>query len=172
MSINEIEEKVNPMYGSPEEGYIPIDQEGNTLKKDTSKLIPQLRPYLLLVLTLLSGGTLFSLGRISSTDSKSTPINIKYENVASVLGAEDSEVSNQTKSKSTKGSASNSSAQIVVPTPKTNGEVIGSKSGKKYYFPWCGTVKRIKLENQVHFASIELAKKAGYTPGGNCKGIY
>lgn len=51
------------------------------------------------------------------------------------------------------------------------GQVIGSKSGKKYYFPWCGTVKRIKPENQVHFASIEAARAAGFTPGGNCKGL-
>lgn len=53
----------------------------------------------------------------------------------------------------------------------SDGEVIGSKSGKKYYFPWCGTVKRIKPENQVKFASIEEARKAGFTPGGNCKGL-
>ena len=56
-------------------------------------------------------------------------------------------------------------------TGATSGEVIGSKTGKKYYFPWCGTVKRIKPENQVVFASIDLAKAAGYTPGGNCKGL-
>jgi hypothetical protein len=51
------------------------------------------------------------------------------------------------------------------------GEVIGSKTGKKYYFPWCSTVKRIKPANQVHFASIDLAKQSGYTAGGNCKGL-
>ena len=51
------------------------------------------------------------------------------------------------------------------------GGVIGSKSGKKYYFPWCGTVSRIKPENQVHFASITEARKAGFIPGGNCKGL-
>ena len=49
--------------------------------------------------------------------------------------------------------------------------VIGSKSGKKYYFPWCGTVSRIKPENQIHFASVILAKEAGYTPASNCKGL-
>jgi hypothetical protein len=50
-------------------------------------------------------------------------------------------------------------------------EVIVSKSGKKYYFPWCGTIKRIKPENQVHFPSIEAARAAGFLPGGNCKGL-
>lgn len=57
-------------------------------------------------------------------------------------------------------------------TPTEDGPVIGSKSGKKYYFPWCGTVKRIKPENQVPFNSIAEAKKAGFTPGGNCKGLW
>ena len=52
-----------------------------------------------------------------------------------------------------------------------SGAVVGSKSGKKYYFPWCSTAKRMKPENQVKFDSIELAKKAGFTPGGNCKGL-
>jgi hypothetical protein len=49
--------------------------------------------------------------------------------------------------------------------------VIGSKTGSKYYFPWCGALKRIKLENQISFASPELAQAAGYTPASNCKGV-
>jgi methylphosphotriester-DNA--protein-cysteine methyltransferase len=49
--------------------------------------------------------------------------------------------------------------------------VIGSKNGKKYYFPWCGTVKMIKPENQIKFSSIEEARKAGYLPAVNCKGL-
>jgi hypothetical protein len=31
--------------------------------------------------------------------------------------------------------------------------------------------KRIKSENQVHFTTVEEAKNAGYTAGGNCKGL-
>ncbi len=61
-------------------------------------------------------------------------------------------------------------ANSEVSVPEKGG-VIGSKTGKKYYFPWCGTVKRIKPENQVHFASIALAKQSGYTAGGNCRGL-
>ncbi len=53
----------------------------------------------------------------------------------------------------------------------SSGEVIGSKNTGKYYFPWCGTVKRIKAENQIHFASVEDAKSKGFVPGGNCKGL-
>ena len=78
-------------------------------------------------------------------------------------------------------SGSNNNADLTAnvvsasPTPgvgeSMSGQVIGSKNSKKYYFPWCGTVKNIKPENQVPFASADLAKQAGYVPGGNCKGL-
>lgn len=51
------------------------------------------------------------------------------------------------------------------------GEVVASKSGTKYYFPWCGTAKRIKEENKVWFASRAEAEAAGYEPAANCKGL-
>lgn len=94
---------------------------------------------------------------------------MKYENVASVVGSASEQTTQD--SKTSLNTTKNADSQVVVPVPKANTEVIGSKSGKKYYFPWCGTVKRIKPENQIHFASVELAKKAGFTPGGNCKGL-
>lgn len=49
--------------------------------------------------------------------------------------------------------------------------VIGSKTGMKYYFPWCGELKRIKPKNQIVFSSAEEALALGYSPAGNCKGL-
>jgi hypothetical protein len=50
--------------------------------------------------------------------------------------------------------------------------VIGSKTGNKYYFPWCaGSLARTKPENRVEFASIALAQAAGYVAASNCKGL-
>lgn len=49
--------------------------------------------------------------------------------------------------------------------------VFGSKTGKKYYFPWCGGLSRIKPENRVEFASASLALSSGYTPAKNCGGL-
>lgn len=51
------------------------------------------------------------------------------------------------------------------------GEYVASKNGTKYYLPWCGTVKNIKEENKVWFATKADAEKAGYAPAANCKGI-
>ncbi len=48
---------------------------------------------------------------------------------------------------------------------------VASKSGTRYYFPWCSGVSRIKEENKVWFATADEAKRAGYLPASNCKGL-
>ncbi len=55
-------------------------------------------------------------------------------------------------------------------TPQ-NGLIIGLKTTKKYYFPWCGALKRSKLGNQVQFDSAASARSAGYVAGGSCAGL-
>jgi len=54
---------------------------------------------------------------------------------------------------------------------KKGGGVVGVKTSKKYYFPWCHPIPRVKEENKVPFTSIEEAKAAGYVPAKNCKGL-
>ncbi len=46
--------------------------------------------------------------------------------------------------------------------------VIASKSGKRYYFPWCSGLKRIKKENRVFFKNVEIAKQNGLTLSNTC----
>jgi len=60
--------------------------------------------------------------------------------------------------------------EVVVP-PAAGGQYVASKTGTKYYFPWCGTAKRIKEENRVWFGSKEEAEAKGYEPAKNCKGL-
>ncbi len=131
-----------------------------SIKETLEKIKPFYTPVLFVVLA----SVFFTLGRLSVTRFDKNPINIQYGNEALVLSSQD-----------VKTASATSSVTITKANPapvlKTDGPVIGSKSGKKYYFPWCGTVKRIKPENQVHFASIAEAKSSGFTPGGNCKGL-
>jgi hypothetical protein len=124
------------------------------------KIKGHMRPFYTLILILVIASIFFALGRLSALESKHTPIKIEYKNeqTGNLIGS----VSTAAKSQV--------STEVLTPSNQS-GEVIGSKSGKKYYYPWCGTVKRIKPENQVHFASIEVARAAGFTPGGNCKGL-
>jgi Metal binding domain of Ada len=51
------------------------------------------------------------------------------------------------------------------------GAYVGSKTGKIYYFPWCGTVNRIKDANLVWFQNRAVAEAKGYKPSSNCHGL-
>ena len=48
---------------------------------------------------------------------------------------------------------------------------VASKTGKSYYFPWCGTVNRIKEANLVWFSDRAEAESKGYVPASNCHGL-
>ena len=61
-------------------------------------------------------------------------------------------------------------AKPVAPAP-ASGAYVASKSGTKYYLPWCGTANRIKEENKVWFETKAEAEAAGYQPAANCKGL-
>ncbi|MDQ5950228.1 MAG: hypothetical protein QG585_170 [Patescibacteria group bacterium] len=63
------------------------------------------------------------------------------------------------------------SLDATTETSTEGGEVVVSKNGTKYHFPWCGGAKQISEKNKITFKSIEEAKKAGYTPASNCKGL-
>lgn len=130
---------------------------------EIKNLLEKIKPFYTILLVLVICGIIASLVKLSMLESGKTGIKISYPNAemaSLVLVSTQDEASKSVASSLTQDSSSTQS-----------GEVIGSKSGKKYYFPWCGTVKRIKPENQVHFVSIDEAKKAGFTAGGNCKGL-
>lgn len=59
--------------------------------------------------------------------------------------------------------------QVVV--PKEGGGYVASKSGTRYYLPWCSGVSRIKEENKVWFSTKEEAEARGLTPAKNCEGM-
>ncbi len=120
-------------------------------------LLEKVKPFYNLLLVLLVASIFFALGRLSVLEERYTPIKIQYQN------------DSQTASVINSGNLPRQPLGEGV--MQSSGEVIGSKNGKKYYYPWCGTVKMIKPENQVKFASIEEARKAGYTPASNCKGL-
>ena len=60
-----------------------------------------------------------------------------------------------------------SAAQALAP----GGMYVASKSGSVYYFPWCGGAQSIQPSEQVWFKTEVAAKKAGYAPAKNCKGL-
>jgi hypothetical protein len=120
----------------------------------------KIKPFYFLFLFIVIAAIFFALGRLSAIEERHQPIKIvepTSDETANAISAVSGEAD------ASDGATTGATA--------TSGEVIGSKTGKKYYFPWCGELKIIKPENQVKFASVDLAKAAGYTPGGNCKGV-
>jgi len=53
----------------------------------------------------------------------------------------------------------------------TGGEIVASRKGSKYHFPWCTGAKQMSEQNKIWFKNIKEAKKHGYTAAGNCKGL-
>jgi hypothetical protein len=130
---------------------------------DTKNILERIKPFYTFLLIVVISSIFFGLGRLSAVKQGSSSIRILSPNT------EQAGLVLSTFSTSTDKSVQDK--EVFVTPVSQSGEVIGSKTGKKYYFPWCGTAKRIKPENQIHFTTVEEAKNAGYTAGGNCKGL-
>lgn len=96
----------------------------------------------ILILVFLLSLASFGLGRLSSLESARPAVSVREAEVASAVRA-----------------------------MTVSGQVVASRSGKAYYFPWCGGADRITAQNKVWFQSEAAAKKAGYAPAKNCKGL-
>ncbi len=97
---------------------------------------------LFVIIIILVGFSAFGLGRISVFNERKENIKLLYNNNLDLK-----------------------------PDVNIYGSVVASKSGKKYHYPWCSGANRIKESNKIWFKSIQEAKKAGYMPAGNCKGL-
>lgn len=51
------------------------------------------------------------------------------------------------------------------------GLVVASRKGSAYHYPWCGGAQSITEGNKVWFESEAAARRAGYAPAKNCKGL-
>ena len=126
--------------------------------------------YTMLLIVVVGFGS-FCLGRLSKFSEAKTPLRI--EQIASALAASPLE----------KG-ATAALAEAVVDSPLSRGalpssagwvlpggQFVSSKGGAKYHFPWCAGASQIAEKNKLWFNSVEEARKAGYTPASNCKGL-
>lgn len=93
------------------------------------------------LLVILVGFGSFGLGRLSALETAQKPISITQ------------------------------AAAVGIPELQEGGQVVASKSGTKYHFPWCAVAAQISEQNKIYFESIEKARAAGYLPAGNCKGL-
>ena len=99
----------------------------------------------IVILIILVGTASFGLGKISSYEKNKTPI--------SILKTKESMLSTVSSARLDLGGNSSTNDGL----PAQAGVVVASKSGTKYYYPWCAGVSKIKEENKVWFNSIEEA---------------
>lgn len=136
--------------------------------KGSIQAIPQDIKYNFFItfLIILVGTASFGLGRLSVSDiQKNTDIKVFLPEglEANVLqGFEQKDIQN---------SSEKQGVPENVYVPDQGGEVVASKSGSKYHFPWCAGAKQISEKNLISFPSVEEARNAGYTPAANCKGL-
>jgi len=116
------------------------------------------------VLLVLVGLVAFGLGRLSVAQVAATapPVQV-FPGVAAVQVAKAPEA--------VATNDVNASSVTVPDTTATEVAVVASRSGSKYHLPDCPGAKQIKEANVITFASIELAKAAGYEPAKNCPGL-
>lgn len=105
----------------------------------------------------------FALGRISGLQDKREPVRVISENAGEVKGVS---VDNPLNPPYFKGEIEKNSISV-----DSSGQVVGSKNGTKYHYPWCAGAKQISTKNIITFNSIEEARAKGYTPASNCKGL-
>lgn len=101
----------------------------------------------------------FSLGRISGLQEKREPVRVTTSppNPSPKLGEG--------------SSASFVTGEVKGVSTSASGQVVASKSGTKYHYPWCTGAKQISEKNKITFESAESARAAGYTPASNCRGL-
>src|SRR3989338_722502 len=129
------------------------------------------REFYTILLILFVGFGSFGLGRLSKLQESKTPIRIEQASAA-VLSLNPTLIpkggtGKVVESPLTNGVLSSQDAGAVSP----GGQLVASKGGAKYHFPWCSGAQRIAEANKIWFSSVEDARKAGYTPASNCKGL-
>jgi hypothetical protein len=66
---------------------------------------------------------------------------------------------------------SEASQTALVGSLTQGGMLVATRNGETYSFPWCAGASQISPANQRVFANEAAAKKAGYRPAKNCKGL-
>ncbi|MCK9344808.1 MAG: hypothetical protein M0P64_01625 [Candidatus Pacebacteria bacterium] len=121
------------------------------------KIIPD-DLFLGLIIVLVAFGS-FGLGRLSKIEGSRAPV--RFENVPEITAETFPQA---------KGSAAQNQASVIGATADKE-DLVASKNGTKYYYPWCSGVKNISPANLTHFASKSEAEARGYTASATCKGL-
>ena len=145
MSIKDFPKKIKPYWEMKVTPLISKVKDCFEIKEDT---------FIILVIILI-GLAGFGLGKLSSLEKGREPVTIKPANFNAI----------------TVDATSSDLVNAVKITDGAKGLLVASKTGTKYYFPWCSGVSRISEKNKIWFDSYDQAKAAGLTAATNCPNL-
>jgi len=128
--------------------------------------ITPFRTIMLVFIVILTGTAGFGLGRYSVFEMVREPVTIKRSSIFTEMATLGFAIDGSIVGGDEKDSGFGGEGQVV-----GQNEVVGSKNGTKYHYPWCPGAQRINPENLVTFTSIAAARSGGYTPAANCDGL-
>lgn len=147
MSIDDLNEKINPSHNHGNLGGVRITQRiKQYIDSDNG------RDVLVIIIIILVGVGAFELGRLSNTDG-SSGLKIEYSNDEKANAIKSVENINYL----------NLEKQVKIKN------FFASKKGSKYYSLSCSGGKTIKEENRVYFDTREEAEGAGYELSNSCR---
>jgi hypothetical protein len=123
------------------------------------KFVKHIEGLLLIMSAILIGGSAYLIGNMNALESNLSEIQIVYPDAIAIKS--DTKVE---EIKSTEVSPSNNKE-----TNLATGNIVASKNGKRYYYPNCGGINRIKPENRIYFETKEQAEAKGLTLASGCK---
>ena len=113
----------------------------------------------LALIVLLVGVISFGLGRMSIQDKKTQgearfgEVELDTLSASAFSAAQQADIGTNTQTQT---------------NDSQSGQVVASKNGEVYHYPWCSGAQRMKEENKIYFNSITEAKAAGLRPAANC----
>jgi len=108
---------------------------------------------------ILIGGSAYLIGNMNALESNLSEIQIVYPDAIAIKSDTKVEEINSTEV----SSANNQETNLAT------GNIVASKNGKRYYYPNCGGINRIKPENRIYFETKEQAEAKGLTLASGCK---
>jgi len=159
MSIKDIPEKIKGLWVAQGIPLVSKIKENLDIKKDVFFV-------LCIILIGLAG---FGLGKLSAMEKGREPVTIKPARF--IVSTSTTSSVNKVENITEPAPSVPMSAAAMIAGESALGMLVASKSGQKYHFPWCAGAAQIADKNRIWFNSYEEAKKAGYTPASNCKGL-
>lgn len=125
------------------------------------KFVKHIEGLLLIMSAILIGGSAYLIGNMNALESNLSEIQVVYPDAIAIKS--DTKVEEL---KSTEVIPSNNKEANL-----STGKIVASKNGKRYYYPNCGGINRIKPENRIYFETKEQAEAKGLTLASGCKEI-